>query len=65
MEHVFDMSKSMVLWVFGYGSLLWRAGFEYDERMIGYIKDYRRVFYQGSVLSHSSLFKTCVNLKSL
>ncbi|KAG0554477.1 hypothetical protein KC19_12G094900 [Ceratodon purpureus] len=38
----------MVLWVFGYGSLLWKAGFEYDERMIGYIKDYRRVFHQAS-----------------
>ncbi|CAM6098582.1 unnamed protein product [Calypogeia fissa] len=39
----------MVLWVFGYGSLIWRPSFNYDERVIGYIKDYRRVFYQGSV----------------
>lgn len=38
----------MVLWVFGYGSLLWKAGFEYDEKRIGYIKDYHRVFYQAS-----------------
>ncbi|KAJ7544712.1 hypothetical protein O6H91_09G090400 [Diphasiastrum complanatum] len=37
----------MVLWIFGYGSLVWRAGFEYDERVVGYIKDYKRVFYQG------------------
>ncbi|CAM8892309.1 unnamed protein product [Rhodiola kirilowii] len=34
----------MVLWVFGYGSLVWNPGFEYDEKIIGYIKDYRRVF---------------------
>lgn len=40
--------KSMVLWVFGYGSLLWKAGFDYDERLVGYIKGYRRVFYQAN-----------------
>ncbi|PHU08607.1 hypothetical protein BC332_20467 [Capsicum chinense] len=34
----------MVFWIFGYGSLVWNPGFEYDEKMIGYIKDYKRVF---------------------
>lgn len=34
----------MVFWVFGYGSLVWNPGFEYDEKVIGCIKDYRRVF---------------------
>ncbi|KAK4374268.1 hypothetical protein RND71_004945 [Anisodus tanguticus] len=34
----------MVFWIFGYGSLVWNPGFEYDEKLIGYIKDYRRVF---------------------
>ncbi|XP_076922850.1 gamma-glutamylcyclotransferase 2-1-like [Bidens hawaiensis] len=34
----------MVFRVFGYGSLVWNPGFEYDEKIIGYIKDYRRVF---------------------
>ncbi|KAG6770913.1 hypothetical protein POTOM_026615 [Populus tomentosa] len=34
----------MLFWVFGYGSLVWNPGFEYDEKVIGFIKDYRRVF---------------------
>lgn len=34
----------MVFWVFGYGSLVWNPGFQYDEKVIGYIKDYKRVF---------------------
>ncbi|PIN02595.1 putative cation transporter [Handroanthus impetiginosus] len=34
----------MVFWVFGYASLVWNPGFEVDEKVIGFIKDYRRVF---------------------
>lgn len=34
----------MVLWVFGYGSLVWNPGFKADEEIVGYIKGYRRVF---------------------
>lgn len=40
----------MVFWVFGYGSLVWNPGFEYDEKVIGFIKDYRRVFDVGKFL---------------
>ncbi|CAH8363167.1 unnamed protein product [Eruca vesicaria subsp. sativa] len=39
----------MVLWVFGYGSLIWNPGFDFDEKHIGYIKDYKRVFDLGCI----------------
>ncbi|WP_372364967.1 gamma-glutamylcyclotransferase [Candidatus Uabimicrobium sp. HlEnr_7] len=36
------------IWVFGYGSLLWRPGFNFIDRQVGYIEGWVRCFYQGS-----------------
>lgn len=33
-------------WVFGYGSLIHTPNFQYNQRVVGYIKGYRRVFWQ-------------------
>ena len=35
--------------VFGYGSLIWRPGFQYAEKESGSINGYERRFWQGNV----------------
>lgn len=37
----------MVLWVFGYGSLIWNPGFDFDDKILGFIKGYKRTFNLG------------------
>jgi cation transport protein ChaC len=36
------------VWIFGYGSLIWYPGFEYQKCVTGYIRGYERRFYQGN-----------------
>ncbi|KAK7150299.1 hypothetical protein R3I93_011524 [Phoxinus phoxinus] len=38
--------KSSV-WIFGYGSLVWKPDFKYKRSKIGYIKGYKRRFWHG------------------
>lgn len=37
------------LWVFGYGSLMWNPGFEYEERVLATLPGYARTFCMRSV----------------
>ena len=33
------------VWLFGYGSLLWKVDFEYSRKLYGYLNNYRREFF--------------------
>lgn len=46
MRHLVDTAGS--IWLFGYGSLIWRQGFPYREARRAYIRGWERRFWQGS-----------------
>ncbi len=37
-----DPTTDADLWVFGYGSLIWRPGFDFEERTLAVVRGYRR-----------------------
>ncbi|XP_068801983.1 glutathione-specific gamma-glutamylcyclotransferase 1 isoform X2 [Struthio camelus] len=47
------------LWIFGYGSLVWRPGFEFTSRKVGFIRGYSRRFWQGDTFHRGSAKTAC------
>ena len=37
------------MWVFGYASLIWNPGFDYEERAIARLREYARSFCRRSI----------------
>lgn len=37
-----------LIWIFGYGSLMWHPGFKYETMTKGCLEGYSRKFYQGN-----------------
>ena len=48
LERVGARSKNGGLWIFGYGSLMWKVGFNYAEKKIGYVNGHARRFWKLS-----------------
>jgi len=42
------MCEGTIVYIFGYGSLIWRPGFPYLRKFDGYIRGWARYFWQGS-----------------
>ncbi|XP_068608038.1 glutathione-specific gamma-glutamylcyclotransferase 1-like [Brachionichthys hirsutus] len=47
MEHLDVSKETNNLWIFGYGSLVWRPDFDYKRSKVGFIMGYKRRFWHG------------------
>ena len=44
-----DLANLEEIWVFGYGSLIWRPVFRHSVKLVGKITGFRRRFYQSDM----------------
>lgn len=53
--HICEKSREPYLWVFGYGSLIWKPNFDYALCAIGYVEKQARRFWQGNCTHRGTL----------
>lgn len=55
--------ENTTIWVFGYGSLCWYPGFEFQKCVTGYIRGYVRRFWQGNTTHRGTKDKVLIYFK--
>ncbi|XP_048830579.1 glutathione-specific gamma-glutamylcyclotransferase 1-like isoform X2 [Brienomyrus brachyistius] len=55
MKHQDMINEQRSLWVFGYGSLVWRPDFKFKRSKVGYIQGYKRRFWHGDTFHRGDI----------